>query len=422
MPMKISALRKLALAEGIEQDAVELVYDDDDPKKALVSLLIEVRASKCTKLVPTKPTAAEDEMREQLSGMKQSELRRKAAMVGVEANAIDDAGDEDDPKTALITLILAVVGSGEPAAAAETKRQAELTAELAPLKLSQLRRRALTASIDADAIEEAGDADDPKAALIDLLVKAEVTSSKPTVGASDKPHFGNVQTIEAGRLLFGKRHIMLSYCHACCQDVVKKIHAKLFEMGMNPWMDIDNGMNTDIFDSMAAGVQNAAAVVCFMSKKYENSSNCALELKFAQQSGVPLVPVMMQESYSAGGWLGILTAGALWVPLHAGASFDEGIELLIRQIFKNVISDEEDDGTVFSIDDVKGELARMRSGLDESTVSSGIGVATIPAAVQSLPVGLRISAEMRQLLSNLLSSDATRVGFHGMGGIGKTVC
>ena len=53
------------------------------------------------------------------------------------------------------------------------------------------------------------------------------------------------------------------------------------------------------FDSMAAGVQNAAAVVCFMSEAYESSANCALEAKFAQQSGVPLVPVMMQENYSA---------------------------------------------------------------------------------------------------------------------------
>eukprot|EP01050_Picozoa_sp_SAG11_P000358 SAG11_NODE_10_length_27955_cov_15.365235_10_plen_76_part_00 len=74
-------------------------------------------------------------------------------------------------------------------------------------------------------------------------------------------------------------------------------------------MDIDNGMDIDIYDSMAAGVQNAAAVVCFMSKKYENSVNCALELKFAAQNGVPLVPVLMEPGFRAGGWLGILTAG-----------------------------------------------------------------------------------------------------------------
>ena len=167
-------------------------------------------------------------------------------------------------------------------------------------------------------------------------------------------------------------------------------------------------------------MQNAAAVVCFMSEAYESSANCALEAKFAQQSGVPLVPVMMQENYSAAGWLGILTAGALWVPLHDSQSIDEGIDQLIRQIFKNVTPDagEED---IFSIDDIKGELARMRSGLDDShSVASSSSVAQVPAVVQSLPVGLRVSTEMQQLQKCVLSSDAIRVGFCGMGGIGKT--
>lgn len=58
-------------------------------------------------------------------------------------------------------------------------------------------------------------------------------------------------------------------------------------------MDISGGMHADLYDSMAEGVRNAACVICFMSKMYEKSDNCALELKFAKQSGVPIVPVMM---------------------------------------------------------------------------------------------------------------------------------
>ena len=61
-------------------------------------------------------------------------------------------------------------------------------------------------------------------------------------------------------------------------------------------------------DSMAAGVQGACAVVCFMSSKYESSANCALELKFAVQNGVPLVPVLIEDGFRAGGWLGLVTA------------------------------------------------------------------------------------------------------------------
>jgi hypothetical protein len=40
---------------------------------------------------------------------------------------------------------------------------------------------------------------------------------------------------------------------------------------MNPWQ-------TDIYESMAQGVQGAACVICFMSKKYQSSTNCKLEV------------------------------------------------------------------------------------------------------------------------------------------------
>eukprot|EP01047_Picozoa_sp_COSAG01_P103847 COSAG01_NODE_33251_length_567_cov_1.217949_2_plen_122_part_01 len=73
--------------------------------------------------------------------------------------------------------------------------------------------------------------------------------------------------------------------------------------------DIDGGMNVDIYDSMATGVQNAACVIPFMTEKYAASENCALELKFAKEMGVPIVPVMMQSKradgspWKASGWL-----------------------------------------------------------------------------------------------------------------------
>ena len=91
------------------------------------------------------------------------------------------------------------------------------------------------------------------------------------------------------------------------QDQVKVIRAKLEERGLNCWMDIDN-FSTDIYDSMAEGVQGAFCVISFMSPQYQNSANCKLELKFAQQSGVAIVPVMMVPDYRSSGWLGIITA------------------------------------------------------------------------------------------------------------------
>ena len=85
-------------------------------------------------------------------------------------------------------------------------------------------------------------------------------------------------------------------------------------------------MQSNLYESMAAGVQNACCVVCFMAAAYEASENCALELQFARQSGVPIVPVLMQAGYKASGWLGIVTAGALWC---VGLSL-RGLSLAVR--------------------------------------------------------------------------------------------
>jgi hypothetical protein len=100
-------------------------------------------------------------------------------------------------------------------------------------------------------------------------------------------------------------------------------------------MDIDGGMKIDVFDSMAEGVTGAAIILCFMSDKYENSQNCKLELKFARQTGVPIIPIMMEDpsKWQAGGWLGILTAGSLWTPLYSDVGFEENIDAVIGQVF-----------------------------------------------------------------------------------------
>jgi hypothetical protein len=82
---------------------------------------------------------------------------------------------------------------------------------------------------------------------------------------------------------------------------------------------------------MADGLQGAACLICFMTHAYQDSANCKLELKFAQQLGVPIIPIMMQPNFTAKGWLGILTAGSIWTPMHESASVVAGIDNLIVQ-------------------------------------------------------------------------------------------
>ena len=189
-------------------------------------------------------------------------------------------------------------------------------------------------------------------------------------------------------------------------------------------------MKADIYDSMAEGVSNAACLVVFMTQAYQDSANCALELKFAKQSGVPIVPVMMEAPDSSGrcwqasGWLGVLTAGSLWTPLYDPASFAANIPNLLRQIEMAVNPDHlsmEVGG--FSAADTREELERLRKDEQPADTMGGLqsgGMCVLPAQVPGLPEGLRIIPEMKQLLSSLMTSDKGRVGFCGMGGIGKT--
>ena len=217
------------------------------------------------------------------------------------------------------------------------------------------------------------------------------------------------------------------------QVQVQTVRERLASAGVPTWMDVDGGMRMDIFDSMAEGVTNAACVVCFMTQKYQDSENCALELKFAKQSGIPIVPALMEapdergRPWKASGWLGILTAGALYTPLYDRGTFAESVQNLLRQIKVAVHVDQgaEDAGAAFSVGDLREELERLRA--DEAPdATRGVGAdgaRALPAEIPVLPAGLRVSAEMRQLRRMLLTpaSAKVRLGLHGMGGGGKTI-
>ena len=69
----------------------------------VASLIVDAAKSK---IVRADPMAA---LKEELAGMKTGALNKRAREVGVGADAMDDAADEDDPRTALIALIVASV-------------------------------------------------------------------------------------------------------------------------------------------------------------------------------------------------------------------------------------------------------------------------------------------------------------------------
>merc|ERR1719316_600522 len=90
----------------------------------------------------------------------------------------------------------------EGAAAAENANP--LLAELRTLKLTQLRKRALADGLDEAAVEEAADSDEPKEALIELIVAEAARAAQGQAAAATKLQSAQRQKT-ARRRVEGKR-------------------------------------------------------------------------------------------------------------------------------------------------------------------------------------------------------------------------
>ena len=131
----------------------------------------------------------EEARRAELAALRIGALRKEAQLVGVDMAQIDEAVDEaDEPRVALVELILAAT------AAKVSEEAAAVRAELAQLKIGALRKRAKAVGADMEQVEEAIDEeDDPKAAVIELIVKAAaglpegVPTRAAAVAASRQP-------------------------------------------------------------------------------------------------------------------------------------------------------------------------------------------------------------------------------------------
>ena len=270
--MKLSALKKRARQAGVEEEKLEEADDADDIKAAVIALILEAARG-----------AEAAQMREELAGMKLSALKKRAKQAGVDEEKLEEADDADDIKAAVIDLILAQ-SDGAAVEASHDEALRQLREELGAMKLSKLKKRAREVEVGEGQLEEADDAEDIKAAVIELIVgraREDISSaSKPATGIM--PHHGG-STCTSGTTdemitLFGTKHAILSY-QWDVQEEVKMVQDLMKAKGVPTWMDIDGGMETDIYDSMAKGIQNAAVCIPFMTEKYHDSENCQLELK-----------------------------------------------------------------------------------------------------------------------------------------------
>ena len=108
-------------------------------------------------------------LRAELVGMKLGALKKRARETGVTPEQLDDADDEDDPKQAVVELILEAAPGVDAGAA--------LRAELAEMKMGVLKKRAREAGVTPEQLDDADDADDPKEAVMELIVRSLLASA-----------------------------------------------------------------------------------------------------------------------------------------------------------------------------------------------------------------------------------------------------
>eukprot|EP01052_Picozoa_sp_SAG31_P051549 SAG31_NODE_12290_length_952_cov_1.144197_1_plen_316_part_11 len=141
-------------------------------------------------------------------------------------------------------------------------------------------------------------------------------------------------------------------------------------------------------------------------------------------------------------WLGIITAGLLWTPIHDTASITVSLDVMcsrVVEISRASSTVSRDDAVAIpstssqepvkaDLDSVKGELQSLRrviawdDGQAKRKPKEPGALAELPAEIPILPAAFRKSAEMEELKRTLLSPESgARVGFAGIGGSGKTV-
>eukprot|EP01043_Picozoa_sp_COSAG02_P046498 COSAG02_NODE_4354_length_5460_cov_3.975191_3_plen_229_part_00 len=113
--LKLRELRQRAKAAGMCAEQLESAMDADNPKQSLVSFLIEQQVGDAL-------------LRSELQELGLKALRRRAKDVGATAEQVLDAMDTDEPKNAVIELILATHGASiSQASGATTEEQRVLT-------------------------------------------------------------------------------------------------------------------------------------------------------------------------------------------------------------------------------------------------------------------------------------------------------
>eukprot|EP01052_Picozoa_sp_SAG31_P023142 SAG31_NODE_1886_length_6989_cov_6.914514_3_plen_521_part_00 len=176
--LKPSVLRKQVKELGVAEEQVDAAEDSADPHAALMDLLVSAALPEKKDEGGSRPASDETarwELRAQLDTLKYSALRKRARELGVDEAEVDAAGDSDEPRNALINLLVAStsLSEGYGQRASNERPVAALRRELSSLTLKRLKQYARELGVCEKALEDAEDGDDVNSAVVSLCIEAK---------------------------------------------------------------------------------------------------------------------------------------------------------------------------------------------------------------------------------------------------------
>ena len=120
--------------------------------------------------------------------------------------------------------------------------------------------------------------------------------------------------------------VVISYCpcqHDLVQKIVERLIAKSIPAVCPPLR---------LHEMIKIVTEEAGVVVPLMSHAYEASSTAKYLLSYADEAGIPIVPVKAQNGYSQSGWLGVICAGAVWTRITNVNDLEKNLDNLIGQL------------------------------------------------------------------------------------------
>ena len=164
--VRLTTLIKRATEAGATEEQLEQAEDEADHRGALAALIevLEARSSR-------RSGSAHAFLWTELSALKITALIKRATAAGVSQEAVERAEDSGNFKGTLVGLIVEheTVAAGDPSL--------RLRTELSSVRLTALIQRATSAGVSEASLDEAEDAADHRAALIELVVAAEMRAT-----------------------------------------------------------------------------------------------------------------------------------------------------------------------------------------------------------------------------------------------------